>query len=49
MASLVAGNVSGLLGIGGGIVKVPVLVAWCGVPMRAATLTSAFMLGVTAT
>ena len=49
IASLVAGNVSGLLGIGGGIVKVPVLVTWCGVPMRAATLTSAFMLGVTAT
>jgi uncharacterized membrane protein YfcA len=49
LASLIAGNVSGLLGIGGGIVKVPALVAWCGVPMRAATLTSAFMLGVTAT
>ena len=48
-ASLVAGNVSGLLGIGGGIVKVPVLVTWCGVPMRAAAATSSFMLGVTAT
>lgn len=49
LASLVAGNVSGLLGVGGGIVKVPALVAWCGVPMRAASMTSAFMLGVTAT
>jgi uncharacterized protein len=47
-ASLVAGNISGLLGIGGGIVKVPVLTTWCGVPMRAAAATSSFMLGVTA-
>ena len=38
-----------MLGIGGGIVKVPVLNAWCGVPMRAAAATSAFMIGVTAT
>jgi uncharacterized membrane protein YfcA len=49
VASVVAGNISGLLGIGGGIVKVPVLVTWCGVPMRAAAATSSFMLGVTAT
>ena len=48
-ASFVAGNVSSLLGIGGGIVKVPVLNAWCGVPLRAAAATSAFMIGVTAT
>lgn len=48
-ASLVAGNVSSLLGVGGGIVKVPVLNAWCGVPLRAAAATSAFMIGVTAT
>jgi uncharacterized membrane protein YfcA len=47
-ASFVAGNVSGFLGIGGGILKVPVLVAWCGVPMRAAAATSALMIGVTA-
>ncbi len=46
--SWVAGSVSGLLGIGGGILKVPVLNAWCGVPMRAAAATSAFMIGVTA-
>jgi uncharacterized membrane protein YfcA len=49
VASLVAGNVSTLLGVGGGIIKVPVLNAWCGVPMRAAAATSAFMIGVTAT
>jgi uncharacterized protein len=47
-ASLVAGAVSGTLGIGGGILKVPVLNAWCGVPMRAAAATSALMIGVTA-
>ncbi|HVB38831.1 MAG TPA: sulfite exporter TauE/SafE family protein [Vicinamibacterales bacterium] len=48
-ASFIAGNLSSLLGIGGGVVKVPVLNAWCGVPMRAAAATSAFMIGVTAT
>jgi uncharacterized protein len=49
VASFLAGNVSSLLGIGGGIIKVPVLNAWCGVPLRAAAATSAFMIGVTAT
>jgi uncharacterized membrane protein YfcA len=44
----VAGNVSTLLGLGGGFIKVPVLAAWCGVPLRAAAATSAFMIGVTA-
>src|SRR3954470_1106405 len=48
-ASFLAGNVSSLLGIGGGIIKVPILNAWCGVPLRAAAATSAFMIGVTAT
>jgi hypothetical protein len=47
-ASFLAGYVSGTLGIGGGILKVPVLNAWCGVPMRAAAATSALMIGVTA-
>ena len=49
LASFVAGNISTLLGVGGGIIKVPVLTTWCGVPMRAAAATSAFMIGVTAT
>lgn len=49
LASFVAGNVSSLLGIGGGVIKVPVLNAWCGMPLRAAAATSAFMIGVTAT
>ena len=31
------------------MIKVPVLNAWCGVPLRAAAATSAFMIGVTAT
>ena len=48
-ASFLAGNVSSLLGIGGGVVKVPVLNGWCGIPLRAAAATSAFMIGVTAT
>ncbi|HEX4348042.1 MAG TPA: sulfite exporter TauE/SafE family protein [Vicinamibacterales bacterium] len=48
-ASFVAGNVSSLLGVGGGVIKVPALNAWCGVPLRAAAATSAFMIGVTAT
>ena len=40
---------SSLLGLGGGILKVPALNTWCGVPVRAAAATSAFMIGVTAT
>lgn len=47
--SFAAGSVSSLLGIGGGIIKVPAMNAWCGVPLRAAAATSAFMIGVTAT
>ena len=47
-ASFVAGNVSSMLGIGGGVIKVPVLNGWCGMPLRAAAATSAFMIGVTA-
>ncbi|MPY89238.1 MAG: TSUP family transporter [Luteitalea sp.] len=46
--SFLAGNVSGLLGIGGGILKVPALNVWCGVPMRVAAATSSLMIGVTA-
>jgi uncharacterized membrane protein YfcA len=47
-ASLGAGAVSGLLGLGGGIIKVPVLNTFCGIPIRVAAATSAFMIGVTA-
>lgn len=48
LASLVAGNLSGLLGVGGGFIKVPVIHLICDVPMKAATATSNFMIGVTA-
>ncbi|MDW5563910.1 MAG: sulfite exporter TauE/SafE family protein [Methanomassiliicoccus sp.] len=48
LASFFAGNMSGMLGVGGGIVKVPVMNMWMGVPIRAATATSNFMIGVTA-
>jgi len=48
LASVVAGSISSLLGLGGGIIKVPALNAWCGVPLRAAAATSDFMIGVTA-
>jgi uncharacterized membrane protein YfcA len=47
-ASGVAGVVSGLLGVGGGFLKVPVMVLAMGVPVRAAVSTSSFMIGVTA-
>ena len=46
--SFAAGGVSGLLGIGGGVFKVPALHLLCGVPMKAAAATSNFMIGVTA-
>jgi uncharacterized membrane protein YfcA len=47
--SFVSGSLSSLLGIGGGVLIVPALNAWCGIPMRVAAATSAFMIGVTAT
>jgi uncharacterized protein len=47
-ASLVAGLVSGLLGVGGGFLKVPAMVLAMRVPVRAAVSTSSFMIGVTA-
>lgn len=46
--SLAAGNISGLLGVGGGIFKVPAMTLLGGMPMKAATATSNFMIGVTA-
>lgn len=47
-ASLVAGALSGLLGIGGGPIKVPVMFIFMNVPLMVATATSNFMIGVTA-
>jgi uncharacterized membrane protein YfcA len=46
--SLFAGTISGLLGVGGGIFKVPAMHLISGVPMKVATATSNFMIGVTA-
>ena len=46
--SLIAGNISGLLGVGGGIFKVPAMNLISGIPLKAATATSNFMIGVTA-
>ncbi len=46
--SIVAGVASALLGIGGGLVKVPVLHLLMGVPLRVATATSNLMIGITA-
>lgn len=46
--SALAGAVSGLLGIGGGPIKVPMMTGAMGMPMKAAAATSNLMIGVTA-
>ena len=46
--SFVAGNVSGLLGVGGGIVTVPIIHVLMRAPMHVAVATSNFMIGITA-
>jgi len=46
--SLGAGVMSALLGVGGGIVKVPLMHLVMGVPLKVATATSNLMIGVTA-
>jgi uncharacterized membrane protein YfcA len=46
--SLVAGALSGLLGIGGGVVNVPTMNLVMGIPIRVALTTSTYMLGATA-
>ncbi len=46
--SLGAGVLSALLGVGGGIVKVPLMHLAMGVPLKAAAATSNLMIGVTA-
>lgn len=47
-ASSGAGVISGMLGIGGGIVQVPMMNLLMKVPLRAAAGTSSFMVGMTA-
>lgn len=46
--SAAAGGLSGMLGVGGGVFKVPALHLFCGMPLKAAAATSNFMIGVTA-
>ncbi len=48
LAAAVAGAASGFLGIGGGVVQVPLLHLGMGLPVRVATATSAYMVGLTA-
>jgi uncharacterized membrane protein YfcA len=48
VASLGAGLASALLGIGGGIIKVPLMHLVLGVPLRVSTATSNLMVGITA-
>ncbi len=46
--SFLAGALSGLVGVGGGILKVPMMVLLFGIPMEIAVGSSAFMVGLTA-
>lgn len=46
--STVAGLISGMLGVGGGIVQVPVMNLIMGVPIKVATTTSTYIIGITA-
>lgn len=46
--SSAAGFLSGLLGIGGGVIKLPILNSVCKMPMKVASATSALMVGITA-
>jgi uncharacterized membrane protein YfcA len=46
--AFVAGNVSGLLGVGGGVVTVPLVHLVMGAPIRVAVATSNYMIGITA-
>lgn len=48
LGSAGAGILSGLLGVGGGIIKVPLMNMVMHIPMKAAIATSNFMIGVTA-
>jgi uncharacterized membrane protein YfcA len=48
LISLIAGSISGIAGIGGGIIKVPIMNILMKIPVKAAAATSNFMVGVTA-
>jgi len=46
--SALAGGVAGLLGVGGGVLNVPIIHLWMGAPMTVAVATSNLIIGVTA-
>ncbi len=48
VVSSAAGFLSGMLGIGGGVIKLPILNGVCKIPMKVASATSALMVGITA-
>jgi len=48
IGAVFAGVMSALLGIGGGLVKVPLMNLFMGVPLRVSTATSNLMVGITA-
>jgi hypothetical protein len=48
IGAVFAGVMSALLGIGGGLVKVPLMHLFMGVPLRVSTATSNLMVGITA-
>ena len=45
LTGLVAGGLSGLLGVGGGIIMVPLFRRWLGLPMKNAVATSLICVG----
>ncbi len=47
LISFVAGIFAGLLGIGGGVLKVPIMTLYLGLPMKIAIGTSEFMISIT--
>jgi len=49
LMSFLAGLLSGMFGIGGGIVKVPIMTFILRLPVKIAVATSSFMIGLTAT
>ena len=48
LVSFLAGMTSGMFGIGGGVLKVPIMTLILGLPIKVAVTTSSFMVGLTA-
>ncbi|MBD3233082.1 MAG: TSUP family transporter [candidate division Zixibacteria bacterium] len=48
ISGISAGLVSAILGVGGGVIKVPIMHLLLGAPIKKSTATSAFMIGITA-